>query len=73
MPDLAAAMEPEHPGMHTTTTIDYDIMLSGEIWCDLDDGVTVQRVTRHAWRNKSSEPCVTASRLIGALTSSGDC
>jgi uncharacterized cupin superfamily protein len=63
--------------MHTTATIDYDIMLSGEIWCELDDGVMVhlragdslvQRVTRHAWCNGSSEPCVIASLLSGALT-----
>ena len=29
------------PGMHTTDTIDYNIVLSGEIWCELDDGVEV--------------------------------
>jgi mannose-6-phosphate isomerase-like protein (cupin superfamily) len=62
-------------GMHTTDTIDYDIILSGEIWMEVDDGVEVhlkpgdcliQNGTRHAWRNKSSENCVMASILIGA-------
>jgi mannose-6-phosphate isomerase-like protein (cupin superfamily) len=62
-------------GMHTTNTVDYNIVLSGEIWMEVDDGVEVhlktgdcliQNGTRHAWRNKSSENCVMASVLIGA-------
>jgi hypothetical protein len=28
-------METEHPGMHTTDTIDFDIMLSGEVYLGL--------------------------------------
>ncbi len=62
-------------GMHTTDTIDYDIILSGELWMELDDGAevhlkpfdcVVQNGTRHAWRNRSSKNCVMLSVLIGA-------
>jgi mannose-6-phosphate isomerase-like protein (cupin superfamily) len=61
--------------MHTTDTIDYDIILSGEIWMEVDDGVEVhlkagdcviQNGTRHAWRNKGTKNCIMASILIGA-------
>ncbi len=74
-PDFAAVMEKEHPGMHTTDTIDYGIVISGEIWLELDDGAEVhlkqgdcviQNGTRHAWRARSPEPCVMAWILIGA-------
>lgn len=62
-------------GMHTTDTIDYDIVLSGEMWLELDDGVeahlkpgdcVVQNGTRHAWRNRGSEPCVVVVVVFGA-------
>jgi len=65
----------DEPGMHTTDTVDYDIVLSGEIWMELDDGAevhlkpfdyVVQNGTRHAWRNRSSENCVMACVLVGA-------
>jgi len=74
-PGFTEVMETEHPGMHTTNTIDYGIVLSGEIWLELDDGVEVnlkpgdcviQNGTRHAWRNKSSETCVMAFVMVGA-------
>jgi mannose-6-phosphate isomerase-like protein (cupin superfamily) len=75
IPDLAAKMEPDSPGMHTTQTIDYGIILDGEVWLELDDGkqvhlkphdVVVQNGTRHAWRNKSDRPVKIAFVLIGA-------
>lgn len=62
-------------GMHTTATVDYDIILSGELWMELDDGVEVhlkpgdcviQNGTRHAWRNKSTNNCVMLCVSIGA-------
>mgnify|MGYP000045606166 CR=1 FL=1 len=54
----------EHPGMHQTDTIDYAIVLDGEIVAILDEGETVmragdvlvQRATRHAWANRSGKP-----------------
>jgi hypothetical protein len=62
-------------GMHTTDTVDYDIVLSGDLWMELDDGAevhlkpfdcVVQNGTRHAWRNRSSKNCIMLSVLIGA-------
>lgn len=73
-PGLNETMEPDNPGMHTTDTVDYDIILSGELWLELDDGETVhlksgdiviQNGTRHAWRNRGTEPCVMYSVLVG--------
>ena len=75
VPDMAAALEKEHPGMHTTDTIDYGIVLSGEIWLELDDEAEVhlkqgdcviQNGTRHAWRNRGPEPCIMAFVMVGA-------
>jgi len=60
---------------HRTETVDYVILLSGEIDCELDDGevvhmkpgdVLVQRGTIHTWVNKGSVPAVTAFILLDA-------
>jgi hypothetical protein len=56
---------PRHPGMHETDTIDYAIVLSGEIWAVMDEGETlmkagdilIQNVTNHAWSNRSNDVC----------------
>ncbi|WP_049731382.1 cupin domain-containing protein [Rhizobium ecuadorense] len=75
IPGLIQAFEPDAPGMHTTDTVDYDIVLDGEIWLELDDGaetllkqgdVVVQCGTRHAWRNKGDKPATLCFVLIGA-------
>jgi mannose-6-phosphate isomerase-like protein (cupin superfamily) len=75
MPGATAFMEADNPGMHTTDTIDFIVVLSGEISLELDDRQTVQlrtgdcvvqNGTRHAWRNTSSEPCFMAYAVIGA-------
>ena len=72
-PGLAERFEPD--GMHTTPTVDYAIVLDGEIWLELDNGratllrqhdVVVQHGTRHAWRNKSERAATVAFVLIGA-------
>jgi len=63
-----------HPGMHTTDTVDYAIVLSGEIWAVLDEGEVrlhagdclVQRGTNHAWSNRTRKPCVIAFVLVAA-------
>ena len=34
-------MEPDRPGMHTTDTVDFDIVLRGEVWLELDGGQEV--------------------------------
>jgi mannose-6-phosphate isomerase-like protein (cupin superfamily) len=75
MPGAMAAMEPDSPGMHTTDSIDYVMVVSGEVTLDLDDGeqsllragdVVVQNGTRHAWRNHGTEPCTIVGVAIGA-------
>lgn len=63
-----------HPGMHKTRTIDYVVVLSGEVTMLLDKGqvdlkpfyVVVQRGTSHAWVNKGKEPVILAAVLIDA-------
>lgn len=71
------AMDPSasrHPGMHKTATVDYAIVLSGEIWAVMDEGETkltagdtlVQRGTNHAWSNRSDQPCLVAFILVSA-------
>jgi mannose-6-phosphate isomerase-like protein (cupin superfamily) len=54
-----------HPLMHRTETIDYGIVISGEVTLVLDKGtadlkagdVVIQRGTNHAWANRSDKPC----------------
>jgi len=63
-----------HPGMHKTRTIDYCVVLRGQIWAVLDESEVllragdclVQRGTNHAWSNRSNEPCVIAFVLVAA-------
>jgi len=63
------------PRAHRTSTIDYAVVLSGEIDMELDDGVTVhlrqgdalvQRGTIHNWVNRGTQPCVIAFVLVAA-------
>jgi hypothetical protein len=61
-----------HPNMHRTETVDYGIVLEGEITLILDRGETVlrsgdivvQRGTNHAWSNRSGSTCRIAFILI---------
>ena len=63
-----------HPGMHTTDTIDYAILLQGELVAILEEGETlmragdilVQRGTHHAWANRSHDIARIAFILIDA-------
>ena len=75
LPGMMDHMEPDDPGMHTTDTIDFEIVLSGEIVLELDDGAervlhpgdtVVQNGTRHRWTNRGDVPAVLAVFLIGA-------
>lgn len=73
-PEGAPRDRPRHPGMHRTRTIDYAIVVSGEIDLLLDEtdvhlqvgDVVVQRGTNHAWVNRGVEPCRIAFILIDA-------
>jgi hypothetical protein len=78
MPSLAEKFEMENPGMHRTDSVDYNIILDGELWLELDDGkevhlkpydTVIQNGTRHAWQNKSDKPATMAFVLIGARRS----
>ena len=60
--------------MHKTETVDYAIVLEGEIWSVMDEGETlmragdvlIQRGTNHAWANRSSRTARIAFVLIDA-------
>ena len=62
------------PRVHRTDSIDFAVVMSGELDMELDDSVVhlragdvlVQRGTIHNWVNKGSEPCVIAFVLIDA-------
>jgi mannose-6-phosphate isomerase-like protein (cupin superfamily) len=75
LPGMLARMEPDNPGMHTTDTIDFEVVLSGEVVLELDNGAehllrpgdtVVQNGTRHRWANRGTEPAVVAVILLGA-------
>jgi hypothetical protein len=75
LPGLATHLERDAPGMHTTATIDFEVVLDGEVWLELDDGVevhlregdtVVQNGTRHAWRNHGDRPARLALFIVGA-------
>lgn len=63
-----------HPTMHKTKTIDYIILLDGDVTLLLDEDevvlqpfdVVVQRGTNHAWINNGSEPALFIAVLIDA-------
>jgi quercetin dioxygenase-like cupin family protein len=70
--DAAHRPETGHPGMHTTESVDYAIVLHGEIYARMDEGETllrtgdvlIQRGTNHAWANRSDDVCRVAFVLI---------
>ena len=61
-----------HPAMHKTETIDYIILLKGDVTLILDEDevklkpfdVVVQRGTNHAWQNNGNEPALLIAVLI---------
>jgi hypothetical protein len=73
-PEGPSREHPRDPGMHRTRTIDYAVILSGEIDMLLDDSevhlkacdVVVQRGTNHAWVNRGEAPCQVAFILVDA-------
>ncbi|MEP7075046.1 MAG: cupin domain-containing protein [Acidobacteriota bacterium] len=74
-PGRAAHMESHQTGLHTTATIDFIYVATGEIWLELDDGhevhlrtgdSLVQNGVRHAWRNHGSKPCTLVVTIVGA-------
>lgn len=73
-PGITDLMEPDHPGMHTTPSIDYDVLLEGTLHLELTQGevelhagdVVIQHGTRHAWRNRSDEVAKLLVVFVGA-------
>lgn len=73
--ELAEWADPARPGMHRTASLDFDIVLSGDLVLQLDDGtevelhpgdVVVQNGTRHRWVNRGSVDAVLAVAIVGA-------
>ena len=68
----AKGLPPRHPMMHRTRTLDYAIIMSGEIDMLLDEGevhlnagdVLVQQATNHAWVNRGKKPARVAFILM---------
>lgn len=62
------------PMMHKTSTVDYIVVLKGEIYAILDKGETllrpgdvfIQRGTNHSWSVRGTEPCIIAVVLVNA-------
>ena len=75
---IGAGGAPDHASadamMHATATVDYIIVLKGEIYAIMDKGekllkpgdVLIQRGTNHSWSVRGKEPCIIAAVLIGA-------
>jgi mannose-6-phosphate isomerase-like protein (cupin superfamily) len=68
-----------HAFMHRTETVDYGIMLEGELTLIMDEGETVvrpgdiviQRGTNHGWANRSDKPCRIAFVLVDGVYEDG--
>jgi len=73
-PDVARGHPPRHPAIHRTRSLDYIVVLEGEIVLLLDDGevtlkagdVVVQQGTNHAWINRGAATCRLAMVFIDA-------
>jgi len=74
LPGLMAVMDPDHPGWHSTDTIDLIYVASGACVLKLDSGETVQlnagdtliqNGSRHAWGNPGREPCALLTVSLG--------
>jgi hypothetical protein len=74
VPGMGDHFDRSAPGMHTTDTIDYGVVVRGEMMLELDDGervhlrqgdCIVQNGTRHRWRNPLPGPCLMAFVSVG--------
>ena len=75
LPGMAEYLDLAEPGMHTTATIDFGVVLSGQATLELDDGAKVvlnpgdtyvQNGTRHRWSNTGTVPAVLGVAIVGA-------
>jgi mannose-6-phosphate isomerase-like protein (cupin superfamily) len=75
----ASTSSARHPLMHRTETVDYGIVLHGELTLILDDSettvragdVVIQRGTNHAWANRSDSNCRVVFVLIDGKFTAG--
>lgn len=79
LPGLIGHMDPNHPGMHRTDTVDFNYVLSGRCVVELADGprielsagdALVMNGARHAWHVPYPEPCRLLTFSVGANRSS---
>jgi hypothetical protein len=75
---IGAGHAPDHssddPMRHKTNTLDYTIVLKGEIYALMEEGETllkpgdilIQRGTNHSWSVRGNEPCIVAAVLVSA-------
>lgn len=82
LPETKAAADVHHArrtGMHRTETVDYALVLEGEIVMVLDDeevplragDVLIQRATNHSWVNRTDKPARIAFILIDGVGADG--
>jgi len=73
-PGLTDHFEPGDSGLHATPTTDYVLMLTGELWLELDLGreklvragdIVIQSGTRHSWHNRTEVPARFAIVQVG--------
>ena len=70
----AADSASDDPMMHKTATVDYLVVVKGEIWAILEEGevclkqgdVMIQRGTNHSWSVRTDESCLLAAVLVDA-------
>ena len=74
VPGMGQYFDKSTPGMHTTDTVDYGVVVRGEMTLELDDGQRVhlrqgdrivQNGTRHRWRDPGTAPCLMAFVSVG--------
>ncbi|HVV37882.1 MAG TPA: cupin domain-containing protein [Acidimicrobiales bacterium] len=75
LPGMLGYMDATDPGMHTTDTIDFEVVLEGTVTLELDDGAivtlhpgdtVVQNGTRHRWGNPGKTTARLAVFMVGA-------
>lgn len=63
-----------HPLMHKTQTLDYIIILSGQLYLIMEDtetelnpgDIVIQCATNHAWSNRTEQPCIQLAIILDA-------
>lgn len=72
--NFAEAFDPERPGMHISDSVDFVLVLSGEVVMELErreillkeGDVFIMRGGWHNFRNETDQPCTVVSCMVGA-------